>query len=359
MDTTSVEALNGIYGNFLLRFLLSPRMRLTRHVSLILTMMLVSLATNNKHEYVNGADVYIGWGLLLFIIGCMYANMYVLVPRFLFKGKHALYFLAVAVLLVSAFFIIAWIVVDVVAPYRIAADPEEGSPVQDFLGFCFSFCFIIAASAAVKLFQRLITDTQRISHLEKLTLRSELEQLKNQVNPHFLFNMLNNANVLIRKDAEKASQVLLKLSDLLRYQLYDSARSQVLLTADIRFLTDFLSLENIRRDHFVFAVVKEGNMNNILIPPFLFITFVENAIKHNVDPLQTSCVQLDFKAQENRLLFTCRNSKPATPPIYNKQQGGLGLANVKRRLELLFPGTHTLHIEDRTDSYTVTLTLPL
>ena len=121
-------------------------------------------------------------------------------------------------------------------------------------------------------------DTQLINELERSKTLTELEQLKNQINPHFLFNMLNNANVLTKKDPEKASQVLMKLSDLLRYQLYDSSRDKVLLTSDIHFLEDFLNLEKVRRDNFDYMISKEGNLSGVFIPPLLFISFVENAV---------------------------------------------------------------------------------
>jgi LytS/YehU family sensor histidine kinase len=170
--------------------------------------------------------------------------------------------------------------------------------------------------------------------------------------------MLNNANVLTKKDPEKASQVLVKLGDLLRYQLYDSAREKVFLTSDIHFLEDFLNLEKVRRDNFDFVISKEGDLNGIQIPPLLFISFVENAVKHNNDPAKPSYVNLFFTVINSELYFKCINSKPVLKTV-KKTSGGLGLANVKRRLELLFPATHTLRIEDTWESYSITLMLQL
>src|SRR6202000_1449787 len=136
--------------------------------------------------------------------------------------------------------------------------PNEMRENADFLPLLSFPVLLLLPSTAFRLFQRSILDNQRIAELERISMQSELQQLKNQINPHFLFNMLNNVNVLTQQDPEKASQVLMKLSDLLRYQLYDSSREKVLLTADIRFLTDFLNLEKIRRDNFDFIVSKEG-----------------------------------------------------------------------------------------------------
>jgi LytS/YehU family sensor histidine kinase len=169
--------------------------------------------------------------------------------------------------------------------------------------------------------------------------------------------MLNNANVLTKKDPDKASQVLVKLSDLLRYQLYDSTREKVLLTADIRFLEDFLNLEKVRRDNFDFVISKEGDLNGIQIPPLLFISFVENAVKHNNDATKPSYVNLFFDVRNNELSFKCINSKPNVKAI--NRSGGLGLTNIKRRLTLLFPESHVLEIKDDLETYCVTLTIKL
>ncbi|WP_343306979.1 histidine kinase [Chitinophaga niabensis] len=223
--------------------------------------------------------------------------------------------------------------------------------------FSFFTVLLLAASSSVKLFQKGMMDRQLIYELERSKTYAELEQLKNQINPHFLFNMLNNANVLTKKDPEKASQVLMKLSDLLRYQLYDSARDKVLLTSDIRFLEDFLNLEKIRRDSFEFLISKEGDLSGVQIPPLLFISFVENAVKHNNDATKSSYVNLYFDVRNDELFFRCINSKPMLRSVNNT--GGLGLANVKRRLELLFPATHSLNIEDDPERYCVTLTIKL
>ena len=168
--------------------------------------------------------------------------------------------------------------------------------------------------------------------------------------------MLNNANILVKDAPDEASQILEKLDNLLRYQLNDSTRREVLLTADIQFLTSFLELEKVRRDHFEYTIFQEGNMENICIPPLLFIPFVENAVKHNLDSDNLSYVHLYFSVHNKRLTFRCENSKPRVPV---KREGGIGLANVKRRLDLLYESRYTLQIEDKETTYNVNLHLNL
>ncbi|WP_228442162.1 histidine kinase [Chryseobacterium nematophagum] len=145
--------------------------------------------------------------------------MYGLVPQFLFKNKYTLYGLSIiGIIAVSA----------IMGSYFFNSYPNDDG--LNILLLSFHIILLIAASSSIKLFQKWIADKQIIYELEKSKITTELDQLKNQINPHFLFNMLNNANVLTKKDPEKASQVLFKLSDLLRYQLYDSARESVFLT---------------------------------------------------------------------------------------------------------------------------------
>jgi LytS/YehU family sensor histidine kinase len=269
----------------------------------------------------------------------------VLVPKFLFKNKNIEYSLSVIGILV------------VVAVCGYFFNPFDKGHGLNIPLFSFLTILLLAASSSIKLFQKGMMDKQLIYELEQSKTYAELEQLKNQINPHFLFNMLNNANVLTKKDPEKASQVLMKLSDLLRYQLYDSSRDKVLLTSDIHFLEDFLNLEKVRRDSFDFLISKEGDLSGVQVPPFLFISFVENAVKHNNDATKLSYVDIYFDVRNDELFFKCINSKPTLKSISNR--AGLGLINVKRRLELLFPATHSLNIEDDSERYCVTLTIRL
>ena len=218
--------------------------------------------------------------------------------------------------------------------------------------------FTIAGMSAILLLRHWILYNQRVDELQSATLHSELRFLKNQINPHFLFNMLNNANVLIRKNPVEASQVLFKLEDLLRYQMNDNFREHVPLRSDIRFLNDYLNLEKIRRDHFDYSITEEGEIDAIQLPALLFIPFVENAVKHNFDSEHPSYVHLFFKIDNDRLEFRCENSKPAVA-IAKSRVGGIGLTNIRRRLELLYPGRYLLEVAETENQYTVTLKLNL
>lgn len=323
--------------NLLFRFLISPDRRIFRHLLLI---VFIGAVLYNSASVINNPVA-----VFVYFITLFYVNMYVLVPKLLFRNKNMEYCLSVISILV---------VVAVCGYFFNPFNKENGLNIPLF---SFLTALLLAASSSIKLFQKGMMDKQLIYELEQSKTYAELEQLKNQINPHFLFNMLNNANVLTKKDPEKASQVLMKLSDLLRYQLYDSARDKVLLTSDIHFLEDFLNLEKVRRDSFDFLISKEGDLSGVQIPPLLFISFVENAVKHNNDATKSSYINLYFNVRNDELFFKCINSKPMLKSVNNT--GGLGLTNIKRRLELLFPATHSLTIEDDSERYCVTLTIKL
>ena len=132
--------------------------------------------------------------------------------------------------------------------------------------------FTVAGMSAILLLRHWILYNQRVDEIQSATLHSELKFLKNQINPHFLFNMLNNANVLIRKNPAEASKVLFKLEDLLRYQMNDNFREHVPLRSDIHFLNDYLNLEKVRRDHFDYNITEEGNIDGIQSVSYTHLT---------------------------------------------------------------------------------------
>ena len=223
--------------------------------------------------------------------------------------------------------------------------------------------FLIAGTTAFVIFQHWVQNERYIAQLKTATLRAELVQLQNQINPHFLFNMLNNILVLLRENTEEAVIILHKLSDMLKYLFNENTKKEVLLSDDIHFLTDFLNLEKIRRDRFEITISVENAETDtadsrISVPPLLFLPFVENAVKHSGDSVNMSYIRLYFKVADGMLHFTCRNSKRPEPRRKN-EFGGLGLVNIKRRLELLYSDSYSLDIQEDEISYTVQLSIKL
>ena len=227
-------------------FLLSPHCRIYRHILL----QVAVLADYNQCFWYEPLQVV---SLLKRFGGCLvyflsmnaviYTNLYILVPSFLLKNRLGGYVLAAIVtnLVVILFLSVTQgMLFEVILPVR---NPDGFATFINTFSGILTMGFVTAGSAAISLFTHWLRHNLRIDQLESTTLQSELKFLKSQINPHFLFNMLNNANVLIKRNPEEASKVLFKLEDLLRYQINDSSRERVALASDIRFLNDYLNLE--------------------------------------------------------------------------------------------------------------------
>ena len=336
---------------------LNKKIRLLGHVVFIVVYLAYTVyCAAFYHPFIPDIRVSVAiWAwFLIFNVGLAYLNIYFLMPRYLYRRRYAVYAACMAGF-------IALMALSLAVQIRLLETLYRSG---QFLSTLQSLKVLIplsfACPMAVALFRRWQENEMRIRQLENATMQSELDQLKKQINPHFLFNMLNNAMVLVKTDSQEASQVLLKLKELLSYQLTDSTKDAVLLTDEIQFLNDFLNLEKIRRDRFDFTITVEGDIENVSVPPLLFILFVENAVKHNpANDVYLSYVHISFCLSDGKLHFSCVNSKPAVPPESDANEGGLGLANVRRRLSLLFPEKHLLNIESGADEFKVDLQINL
>ena len=228
-----------------------------------------------------------------------------------------------------------------------------------FLFSLLSLIPFIMLSTLIKIFQVWVKNSEKMQELERQATESELQALRSQIQPHFLFNMLNSINVLVHIDPEKASYTLSKLSNFLRHLLYQSHEQRVFLSSELRFLSDYLSLEAMRRDDFTYELIyDQKNVQGIQIPPNMLLILAENAVKHSTDALAPSYIYIKCEQKEGRLYFSVRNSVPLQP---NPKHicSGIGLPNLSRRLELLYGDHFQLSQEAFPQEYIVTLTLPL
>lgn len=340
-------------------FLIDDKYHAHRHLILQVVILAISFSIFfDVPDRLNlSLNRFYGWiSYFLFLNMLVYVNVYVLFPRFLAKNKVFTYVISVVLFTIFALFIM---VILQELFYDIAVTNQHPSGIAIFLSIASSMCTIflfLGGISTLLLFKQWIISNRNINNLQIATFQSELNFLKSQINPHFLFNMINNANIMVDEDPRMASHILGKLDDMLQYQFNDSTQDKVPLKADITFLSDFLDLEKVRRDHFEYTVTIEGNMEEVEVPPLLFIPFVENAVKHNLDT-NKSYVHLKFRIEEDCLFFECENSKPTKP--VKRDAGGLGLANIKRRLNLLFENKYVLDVLDTETTYTVNLELNL
>lgn len=216
------------------------------------------------------------------------------------------------------------------------------------------------AAIGLKAFKMWIVETKKRLSAESDAHIAQLEMLKSQLNPHFLFNTLNNLYVLNKTRPEEAGEVILGLSDLLRYQLYEGSGETILMSKELEFIKTWLMLEEIRRANAHFHLSIIGDYQNLRLPPFIFMTFIENALKHGKIDGDIS-IKFTFKMDENKHIieFEIINEKHNEPIINKSKVGGLGLKNVKQRLELLFQQHYQLKIDDSTSKFSVFLTLEI
>ena len=216
---------------------------------------------------------------------------------------------------------------------------------------------MLFANLGIKLYFKQRRDQLQLAKLEKQNLEQQLEYLKYQLNPHFLMNTLNNIHALVDIDPELSKESIVELSKMLRFVLYEGNKPTVPLYHELEFLDHYITLMRLRyTDKVSITVNKPDELPNCEIPPLLFITFVENAFKHGVSYQQPSFIDISIKTTDSRLSFTCRNSKI---PNEEEHHGGIGLQNVKQRLELIYGKNFTLDINDEPQEYNIQLTIPL
>jgi LytS/YehU family sensor histidine kinase len=198
-------------------------------------------------------------------------------------------------------------------------------------------------------------------NLEKEKLESELKFLKSQIHPHFLFNTLNNLYALTLKKSDKAPEMVIQLSNLLEYSLYSGKETEVELNGELKQLLGYIDLEKIRfGNRLIVNTEITGNTDGLMIAPLLLLPFVENSFKHGAsNDLKSPFIDLKIKLDGNHLLFSISNSCNGASGKFEDYKEGIGLKNVKRRLELLYPNKHSLEIIQKQDSFDVNLTMEL
>lgn len=218
---------------------------------------------------------------------------------------------------------------------------------------------LMGMNLGVKLYFKSQEDTKLLTQIDKHNLERQLEYLKYQVNPHFFMNTLNNIHALVDIDPERAKTTIVELSKMMRYILYEGSNRLIPLPREVQFLSNYVQLMRLRySDKVSISMSAPSNLPDVMIPPLLLIMFVENAFKHGISYRTESFVYITVDVKDDRLKFVCRNSKQQLT-VKEKKGGGMGLVNVRRRLDLLFHDTYTLKIEDRENEYDVSLDLPL
>ncbi len=303
----------------------------------------------------SGKGIYILFiGLSLLNVLVFYIHLYLIVPVTLDKRK-LFYWLLACLVIIFCFTAIkygftfymyrstSW-VMQTAEKEKFINDPEK-SLINIFIinGF---FVFL---STVYKFTVDWFFNEREKSDLEKQSLTAELAFLKSQINPHFLFNSLNNIYSLAYQKSDATPDAILKLSEIMRYMLYESNDNRVDLEKEITYLKSFIELQKLRFKGKVYVILEvEGQIANQKIVPLILISFVENAFKHGVATNEQHPIHINISVFEDNLLFTIKNKKNN---LNKDQTGGIGMVNVKRRLDLTYPERYKLTVENKQDDH--------
>lgn len=340
-------------GNRTLDWILDSRHRWIQHTLFWGLMYLPHIAAilGLTDKQVPASQLPFYFFLLAIDIALVYFNLYYLLPQFFFKKEYVRYI----VFATLALFINAYI--GPAVHLYMATNGQAFAPQAQEVLNSFVLTFNVTMTAlAFHIIKRFLRNQARLKQLENSSLLTELAFLKHQINPHFLFNSLNNIYVKSRTNPNEASESILQLADLLRYQLYDCGKEKVNLHDEIDYLQNYLEIDKMRKNKAAIDFKVKGAPNGIKVAPFLFIPFVENALKHGINLSNETRIRIQFDIQSDEVVFEIENSKPEMPHS-QRVKGGIGLANISRRLDLLYPGRYRLDIDNEKRYYKVRLSI--
>jgi len=288
----------------------------------------------------------------ILLIAFFYLNAFLFIPRFLYKRKYLFYFLEL-VFYFGVYVFVMWTL------WSSLTKINFGFDAQLVFSF-FLFLFIFACSIAYKTIRDKFIQDKLAKEKETEYLKTELSLLRSQASPHFMFNVLNNMVALARKQSAELEPSLIKFSSLMRYMLYENDEEKVSLENEEEYLQSYIDLQQQRLSKKVVVTVKMCKGDKpYQIDPMLLIPFVENAFKHGTGFIENPHIDITLEAKNNILYFRVSNKYDPVSKQIKDKASGIGLANVRRRLDLLHPGKYTLDITKDNDLFTVSLQINL
>ena len=319
---------------------------------------------------VENQERYLYHSMVLFVgtVIVIYTNVEILIPKLFFAKKQIPYLIAGTALVALVTFLDEWDATPweqyftKTAPPRRAGSRPSGGPwhfirtVSYFMPYLTAF----ASSALIEIASYANQKDKEAADFRSEKLESEMKFLKSQFNPHFLFNALNNIYTLSIIKSEKTPDNLLKLSGILRYMLYDCKADRVTLGKEITYLKHFIDLHLLKDSRGMNVEVDlDESRPDVQVAPLLFVPFIENAFKHSrVEDLENGWIKIKLEAKEDDLVFTVKNGLPKEEFTKDKI-GGIGLENVRRQLELMYPNEHELDIQQTDHQFSVYLKLKI
>lgn len=369
------------------------------YIFLWLIFLIIPVITNNYSSGTDFIRIRYDWLRMLPFFVVFILNSLILLPKILFRGRTRTY-LFVLILTVSAISALFQIIGPVLyrndpklIEQRILRDPQYGRqdmmpgaqpgqlpgnsglfeapanvtgkgelsgnpPSIIFLNTFLISLLIAGFNTSIAATNKWVEEEQARKEVEKEHIKSELAFLQNQVSPHFFMNTLNNIHALIEADAALAQDAVLKLSELMRYLLYESERGDTTLRKEAVFLQSYVNLMKLRVDERVrIDLDLQPVFENVSLPPLLFISFIENSFKHGISYREASHLSFSLKGDKEKIEFTAVNTIPS---VQNpaKKSGGIGLENIRKRLDLLYGKEYDLDIDKTNSEFRVKLVIP-
>ena len=293
----------------------------------------------------------------------VYINVYFLIPKFILTKKYITYitlFLGFLFVLYSVRTGLNYVLVtENIWPE--AESQQKAFTFNHIIAVTLGEIYVVALATAIKLTVDWIYERKRNEDLQKIQLKTELNFLKSQIQPHFFFNTLNNLYALTLEKSDVAPEVVLKLSNIMHYVLYEVKEPLIGLLDSIKYIQNYLDLERLRYgDKIISTLEIIGEIEDVKVPPLLFLPFIENSFKHGVRNLEHSKVNITFENIDNKLLnFTVENTIDEQQNAINAGSPGIGNQNVRRRLELLFKNNFELKTYIVNGNYCVQLKMPI
>lgn len=273
----------------------------------------------------------------------VYINLYILLPRFFLKARVFMYSILTIISILVVIFA-NWVMYEM---------GYSDYPLAYFVSDFVTNVALIMMAVAFNLIGLMYLSESNIQELKKTNLQTELAYLKTQVNPHFLFNTLNNLFIMSKKADKQTPDAILQLSDLLRYQLYDCESDYVSIDKEIEYLRNYIELERLRRQDLDIKFDISEGLASHKIRPLILLPFVENAFKYsNTGDTRVAFIHIVIEIKDGDFVFTCKNNVGI---IKASEVGGIGLTNATRRLELSYPNAHQLDIQNENQTFFVSL----
>lgn len=293
--------------------------------------------------------------MLPFVMAATYLTIYLILPNYL-KKRHIWLSMLLVLFVLFVFTLGQRMVLRKINGLDITIDSLFS---LSYVYLVIETNFIVATAIAIKIFKLWLGQQEEKHEIEKRNLKTELSLLRSQLHPHFLFNTMNNLYALSMEESGKTSEGIARISDLLSSVLYECNEAEIPIEKEVALIRNYIHLEEMRYDdrlQLEFDII--GELKGKKIAPMLFFTFVENCFKHGSScDQQRPYIKIILVLENDQICFSSENSKPAADRPLNKERKGIGLANVKKRLEILYPNRYTLDIQNEDCVFKLSLTI--